>query len=255
MREIRLQQTLAMLRESGIVHCHQLQQHFGITAMTVWRDLETLEANGQLRRVRGGAVAVDAAAGEPLFEEKRRAQAEIKHRIAAAAVEAFVSAGQTLALEGGTTVAAIVDALPQERLSILTNSLPVALKARQNRPLLPVQVIGGWLSPVSGNVTGPETLRAIAKCRVDLCFLSATGFDAKRGPTDPNPLEIEVKRGWAAVARKTVLLADSEKFSRQAAHVTLHPRRLHAVVTDNAPPEECAELLTRHGVRLLVIGS
>ena len=252
MRQIRFQQIVALLRESGSVKCEELQKRFGVTLMTVWRDLEALESTGQLRRVRGGAVAVSSADGEPLFEEKDRAHAEVKERIAALAVATFVHPGQTLALEGGTTVASMIKHLPEERLSILTNSLPVALKTRQLRPLLPVNVIGGWLSPVSGNVTGPETTHAIAKYKVDLCFLSASGFDDERGPSDPNPLEIEVKRAWAASARKTVLLLHSEKFQLQAAHSTLHPRRLHALISERMPPKNCAALLARHGVRLLI---
>lgn len=220
--------------------------------MTIWRDLENLESTGQLRRVRGGAVAVSSAQGEPFFEEKDRAHGEVKSRIAALAVASFVHPGQTLALEGGTTVASIIKHLPEERLTILTNSLPVALKTRHLRPLLPVHVMGGWLSPVSGNVTGPEALRAIAKCKVDICFLSASGFDEERGASDPNPLEIEVKRAWAASAQKTVLLLHSDKFQSRAAHATLHPRRLHAVVTEKKPSAKYAHMLARNGVRLLI---
>ena len=147
-------------------------------------------------------------------------------------------------------MAAMVGHLPKTRVSVLTNSLPVALRLRTVRPDLPVRVVGGWLSGVSGNLTGAEAMREIARMRADVCFLGATAFDAEVGPTDPNPLEIEVKRAWAGIARRTVLLLDAGKFGKRSSAVTLHPRRLHALVTDRAPPEAVVHLLREHGVEL-----
>lgn len=111
---------------------------------------------------------------------------------------------------------------------------------------------GGWLSQVSGNVVGPETLQFIEKQRASISFLSAAGFDPEFGPTDPNPLEIEVKRTWAAVPGRVVLLLDSGKFGVRSAAVMIHPRRLHAVVADAPPPPEISACLMEHGVEVVI---
>ena len=123
---------------------------------------------------------------------------------------------------------------------------------RAKRPDLPVKLPGGWLSQVSGNVVGPETLQFIENQRASICFLSATGFDAELGPTDPNPLEIEVKRAWAAISGRVVLLMDSRKFGVCSAAVMIHPQRLHAVVTDAPPPPEIGMRLAEHGVEVVI---
>lgn len=245
MHTVRHQQILALLKEKGHVSAGVLRKRLGVTAMTVWRDLGMLEELGLLRRVRGGAVAVCPGAAENPFEEKSAAERAVKRRIAACAAARFLHEGDTVILEGGTTVAAAVDFLPEKRISIFTNSLPVALRVRAMRPDLPIRVTGGWVSPVSGNLTGPEAVREIGKLSASVCFLSATGFNAKLGPTDPNPMEIEVKRAWAAVARKTILLLDHSKFGKRSLAVTIHPRNLSALVTDAAPPGEVARLLAR----------
>jgi DeoR/GlpR family transcriptional regulator of sugar metabolism len=67
---------------------------------------------------------------------------------------------------------------------------------------------------------------------------------------DPNPLEIEVKRAWAAAARRTVLLLDARKFGRRSGSITIHARRLHAVVTDKTPPASFQTMLEAKGVAL-----
>lgn len=248
----RHQRVLAALRTRARVGSGELARMLGVTPMTVWRDLRTLAELGLLRRVRGGAEANAFPPGEAEFEAKADAASAAKSRIAACAAARFVQSGHVLALEGGTTVAALVAHLPERQVSVTTNSLPVALRVRALRPSLPVRVAGGWLSPVSGNTTGPEAVREAGARHTDVCFLGCTAFDAELGPTDPNPLEIEVKRTLAEHAARVVLLADASKFGRRSTAVTLHVRRLHAVVTDAAPPDACADLLRRHGVELLI---
>lgn len=252
MLTVRHQQILALLKEQGNVSAGSLKRRFGVTAMTIWRDLRILEELGLLRRVRGGALAMSPTAAEDPFEEKSRSDTLAKKGIAAFAASKFIHDGDTIALEGGTTVATLVDFLPAARISIFTNSLPVALRVRTARPELPVRVTGGWMSPVSGNLTGPEALREIGKLSADVCFLSATGFDGEVGPSDPNPIEVEAKRAWVSVSRKTVLLMDSSKFGIRSAAVTLHPRNLSALVTDASPPQEVVRLLAKWQIPLLV---
>lgn len=251
----RHQLVVALLRERPFIPVRELRARLGVTAMTVWRDLRELEELGLLRRVRGGARALAGTPDEPEFEAKAARAGDAKQRIAACAVARFVRAGDTISLEGGTTVAALVDQLPATKVSVLTNSLPVALRVRARRPELPVKLPGGWLSQVSGNVVGPEALQCIARERASTCFLSATGFDPVQGPTDPNPLEIEVKRAWAAASGRVVLLLDAGKFGLRSAAVMIHPRRLHAVVTDAPPPPAIAALLAKHGVEVVIAPS
>jgi DeoR/GlpR family transcriptional regulator of sugar metabolism len=251
----RFQKILALLRERGAVRSSELVEEFGRTPMTVWRDLKALEEQGLLRRTRGGAVAAGNFTFEAQFEWKAKSGAEAKTAIAREAAREFVREGDVIALEGGTTVAALVEALPLDRISIVTNSLPVALRARHVRPGLPVRVIGGWLSSVSGNATGPEALREVSRCHFSTCFISATGWDPLHGPMDPNPLEIEMKRAMAGRSGRVVLLIEARKFDLTSASVMLHPRRLHAVVTDGPVPPLVVQRLEESGVRIVLAGA
>jgi len=248
----RHQRILALLRDSGEIRASSLARELAVTPMTVWRDLRSIGEQGLLRRVRGGALPAASGAGEPDFEAKATTAGKAKARIAEAAVREFVREGDVIALEGGTTVAALVDALPENRISVITNSLPVALRIRQQRPSLPVRVVGGWVSAISGNTTGPGALKEARKDRVSACFLSATGWDPAHGPMDPNPLEIEMKRAFAECAGQVVLLMDSRKFTTTSTSVMIHPRRLCAVVTDSMPPRTVVAQLRSAGVRLVV---
>ena len=248
----RQQYILRSLQEQGELRVADLVDPLGVSAMTVWRDVKGLEEQGLLRRGHGRILAVGEASRELRFEVKDPQRMERKQRIARRAAREFVRDGDVIVLEGGTTVAALVDELPDQRLSVCTNSLPIGLRLRERRPALPVRVLGGWLSPVSGNTTGAGTLREVGRQAFSTCFLSATAWDPVKGPMDPNPLEIEVKRAMAARADRVVLLMDHSKFRAVSSSVMIHPRRLHALVTDQPPPAEVCALLHRLGVRLLV---
>ena len=242
---------LGRLRESGEVRAAELSRALGVTAMTVWRDLRELGEQGLLRKVRGGAVS-GVLAGEQEFETKAPASSRAKRAIAKCAAGMFVREGRVIGLEGGSTVAAMLDFLPLERITIVTNSLPVALRVRAVRPALPVKLLGGWLSQISGNTCGKEALREAARSRLDVMFLSATGWDWSRGPVDPNPLEIEVKRTLAERAGKVVFLMDRTKFGVPSPSVVLHPRRIDTLIVDGAPTGDFTASLTRQGVGAVV---
>jgi DeoR/GlpR family transcriptional regulator of sugar metabolism len=244
-----------MLRDQGTVASSVLQAELRVTPMTIWRDLRFLEEQGLLKRVRGGARFLGDAVHEPDFETKAGCSADVKKQLAVYAVRHFVRAGNSVALEGGTTAAALVDALPTDRISVLTNSLPIALRLRTHRPALAVRIVGGLLSAVSGNAVGPDALREVEQQRCSVCFLSATGWDVRLGPMDPNPMEIEVKRALAAAAQRVVLLMESGKFRITASSIMIHPRRLHALVTNEPPPPAVLAQLESAGVTVLVASS
>ena len=61
----RRQAVLRRLTAHGEVGFTELAEEFGVSEMTIRRDLETLEAEGLARRVRGGAISVVSRSYEP----------------------------------------------------------------------------------------------------------------------------------------------------------------------------------------------
>jgi DeoR/GlpR family transcriptional regulator of sugar metabolism len=63
--EKRRSQILAALRQDGLVSIQELSQRFGVSYMTIWRDLDVLIGQGYAQRVRGGAVAAPGETHPP----------------------------------------------------------------------------------------------------------------------------------------------------------------------------------------------
>lgn len=252
MNRIRQQRILDLLQQRGSLRTGELAEWLEVTPMTVWRDLRELVELGLVQRVRGGVQCrLPAGPESPVQNVPESGSDRAKSAIARRAVAEFVRPGDMLALGGGVTVAALVPWLPESKVSVLTNSVLLASMIRSQRPGVSVLLPGGWLSPLSGDLCGEETIRRLAREKCDVCFISCWAYDAERGPLDRNPLEIETKRALIKGARKVILLVESAKFLRDAACVTVHPRHLHAVVTDARPPAAVREHFARLGIRWL----
>src|SRR4029079_10440851 len=93
---------LAELERSGGVRVSELTLRFGVSDMTVRRDLEHLESHGWLRKVHGGAVPATSSTDEPGFEAKKLLQQSAKRAIAERAAE-LVEPHTAVGISAGTT--------------------------------------------------------------------------------------------------------------------------------------------------------
>src|SRR5438874_1463158 len=97
----RQQEVLRLLDGAGRVSVQELATRFGVSLVTVRKDLEALERRRLLRRVRGGAVGASGI-DDGVFEMRLRYRCAQKRAIARAAAE-FVRDDDAIALDGSTT--------------------------------------------------------------------------------------------------------------------------------------------------------
>src|SRR5919197_5112898 len=132
--EERQQAIVARARTDGRVDVGSLAAELDVTTETVRRDLTTLERQGLLRRVHGGAIPVERLGFEPGLADRDAAMAAEKDRIARAALAELPAEGAIL-LDAGTTTARLAEILPSTaELTVVTNALPIAslLAPRRN---------------------------------------------------------------------------------------------------------------------------
>jgi DeoR/GlpR family transcriptional regulator of sugar metabolism len=212
---------LAEIHTRGAARVADLVDALDVSDMTVRRDIAELARAGLVRRVHGGAVAIEApgrSTHEPGFETKRSWAAAEKAAIAREAL-ATITPGQSIALSAGTTthvLAGLIAADPALRpLTVVTNSLPVADALHSaldlsGRTALEVILTGGVRTP-SDALVGPVADAALRGLRVDRVFLGVHGLDA-HGATTPNLLEAATDRALITSAAGLTVLADHTKW-------------------------------------------
>lgn len=245
--EQRHQAILHLVREGELVTVDELVNRLQVSKMTIWRDLMTLEQSGRLRRVRGGAARMqgDIRSAEPYFKSKKVIHRQKKAAIARLAAEQFVDEDDIIILEAGTTAGAMVEHLTQSGLTVITNGLGILNEIAIQVPDTTVLCCGGMLRPVGFTFVGPQAEEFFHSLRARTLFLSATGIALPEGITDPNLLEIQVKRAMADSASRIVLLMDSSKFGVRSLAPILPLERIQVLITDSETPAEFLEQLRK----------
>ena len=198
----------ARLAETGRIVARDEAQALDLSEDTIRRDLRELAAEGHLLRVHGGALPL-APTHLPLDRRRGIATAE-KQRLAVRAA-ALIRPGQTVIIDGGTTHAALVGALPPALAATVITHSPVIAAALEPFFGIEVIVIGGRLFRHSMVSLGAAAAEAFAGIRADLCFLGVTGLAPETGLTTGDAEEAAIKRRMIAQSGETVVLATADK--------------------------------------------
>lgn len=245
----RRQQIASLVEEQGTVVTEDLASSFGVSSMTIWRDLTALEAAGKLRRIHGGAMkSENASTVEPFYYSKRAINRTKKDVIAHYAAQHFVQDNDIIILEAGTTVMAMVKFLTQRNLTIITNGLGTINEVAPLAPNVMAMCCGGILRETSWSFVGPEAIQFFQHLRARTLFLSATGLTLPEGLTDPNPLETQIKMAMAASAERVIALMDSSKFGKRSLAPVLPIDDIQAVITDAEAPHDTLDALRALGI-------
>jgi DeoR family transcriptional regulator of aga operon len=252
MAEERRQRIIALLQKEGRVVVGGLSRIFGVSQITIRKDLDSLQERGLVQRSHGGALPpAPSALFDPSLDEKRRQHAPEKQRIAAAAV-AMVSDGCCVMLDSGTTTAAIAHGLKKlSSLTIITNAINIA--AEFSATNFEVILTGGNLRKNSFSMVGPIAEDVLKQMHADFLFLGVDGFDLEIGLTTPNILEARVNRAMVASARKVVAVCDATKFSHRSLSRIVPVSALHHVITDHSLSTSIAEELRKQNIEVTLV--
>jgi DeoR/GlpR family transcriptional regulator of sugar metabolism len=245
----RLDNLRELIRGRGVMRIEEICRQLRVSPATVRRDLDQLEAAGNIRRVHGGAVSIESRLEEPLFDDKASMAAQEKQHIAKAALQ-FIAPGDTIYLDGGSTVLEFARLLhDRSSLTVVTNSLRAALELAGRGPRL--ILIGGELRRLSQTMVGPLTRCLLQELHLDKAFMGTIGLTLKEGLTTTDPGEAYTKELVASRARQVILLADSAKAGKVAFARAGGLEHIHAIVTDKALDRHFAKELTKRGIKLV----
>ncbi len=245
-REQRRQEILRAVNE-GRAQVGELALVFGVSEMTVRRDLRDLERDGKLTRVHGGAVSV---AVEPSFAEIVVERFPQKDRIGAAAA-ALVEDGQTIMLDIGTTTLQVARHLRGREVTVITTNL-AAYEELLAETSVDLVLVGGNVRRNYRSLVGVLAEDALRQLRADVAFLGASGIEPDGAVDDTTMVEVPIKRAMLAAAARTVLVADSTKFAMRGMVRVCDVADLDVLVTDEEAPASARNALARAGVEVVI---
>jgi DeoR family transcriptional regulator, fructose operon transcriptional repressor len=230
--EERLGAVRDLIAKRGTVRIDQLAGDFGVSEMTIRRDLDELEALGIVRRVRGGAIAL----GPEPWEQRHQHHARAKARIAEKLLP-LVPVSGTVAFDASTTIYRLAAGIEKARdLVVVTNGWDT-FHSMKTTPGVTASLTGGTEEPRTGSLVGPMAVRAAEGFLYDTFFSSAAALDFEFGSSEAALAESEVKRAFALTSSRIVLAVDHSKLGTRAQARVFSFEEIDVLVTDLDPSD------------------
>ena len=241
------------ISSSGEVEFASLAESFGVSEMTIRRDLEVLETQGILRRVLGGAISLKGTSAEPPFESRASAAAQEKEHIAEAVVD-LLSPGETVLLDSGSTVLSVARAIRKRNLE-LTIVTPSALAGLElsDVPGVTVYLVGGLLRPHELSLIGPDTIESLRRFNCDTYVMGVAGVDALGGISEYHYDEAHVKEAGMNSSLRVIVAADQSKLGRTAMVKIAELSEISDLVTDAPLKNPTVKAAMRQGVNVVSV--
>lgn len=242
---------LDFLLPVGSAQVDELAAHFGVSRMTVHRDLKILEEQGIVRRVHGGVTVRSSSLVESTILYRSRLSDAEKEALARAAVE-MVEPGQAIILDDSTTTSRMGPLLVGcKPLTVITNCLTVIDTLKDAHGIETV-CLGGHYSPRFNAFFGYLCEQAVASLRANILFMSTSAVFAGTAYHQQEEV-VKTKRALMAAVDRRVLLVDSTKFGTTALIKLAGLSEFDLVITDSGIAPADAEALRTTGVQLRIV--
>jgi DeoR/GlpR family transcriptional regulator of sugar metabolism len=232
----RQEQILELIRDHNRITLSKISENFGVSDITIRRDIKMLEDTGSVRRAHGGVVYyVEPDEEAPVVKRQWVAQSA-KQDIAQHAA-AQVNNGDSIFVGSGSTAMYVARSLKQhQRLTVTTNAVTV-IQELANIDGINLIVLGGILRPTELSMIGHITEQALQEVRVDRVIVGMRGIDLNAGLTSDYLPEVMTDRAIMNMSGKVTIVADSSKLGRIASGFVAPIERMTTLITDtNADP-------------------
>jgi DeoR/GlpR family transcriptional regulator of sugar metabolism len=245
----RLDLTLRLVRGAGEITLAELVDRLSVSMMTVRRDLDELQRQGFVRRVRGGAVSLVAQPEEAGFAARERWQHKTKARLGAAAA-GLIAPNSTVLLDAGTTTAATAPQL-KAPLTVAALSLQAANRLA-DKPGIRLLVIGGESRPGERSLVGHLALRMLDELWFDTFIMSIGAVHPRLGWSEFATEDASVKQRALQRAERTIVVADSTKLGVLAFTKVADLGSVDTFVTDSEAEGETLDAIREAGVEVVL---
>lgn len=219
--------------------------------MTLWRDMEKLEKEGSIVRVRGGAMLSHTpkiAGLESAFSERIHQNASAKQRIAKLAAALFRS-NHAYYLDAGSTVAALTRSLKAGNYTILTSAANIAAELASSSRFN-VTLLGGQVSSNTLSCSGPQAESMLDGMNIDVAVMATSGYSVNSGFTVGSLQEAQLKQKIIRKAAFSVMLLDAGKIGKNHPFTFASLADIDILICDQTPPEDMLKAAVTHKTQI-----
>lgn len=249
-REKRMGAILEYLLAHSPATVDDLTEQFGVSAMTIYRDIANLEADSLVVRNHGEVSAAASTLVESSARLRTIANVALKQKLATAALQR-IHRGDSVILDDSTTNLQLFPQLGElAPLTVITNARFIARQV-VSEPQLRLHSTGGDYADWADSYFGPLTVQAVSSMRADLCIMSSSAVHDGYC-YHPDATVAQTKRAMLKAADRSILLVDHTKFARTALHRVGPLEDFDTIITDSLTPVEILDDLRRRQLDVVV---
>ena len=253
LKEERQQLILEAIQQDKKVTVTDLSQRFGISEVTIRRDLQELASTGQLLRTHRGALAARPAPPEPPVVQRMHLERNLKERIGRLAAE-LVKDGESIFIGSGSTTHYLADSLAgKKNLTTITNSIGIAHDLASSSDDITVVVVGGVLRKAELSLLRHIAELSLPEIRFDKVFMGMQAISLSDGLTTDHLPEVMTTRRIIENGRELVVLADHTKLGKTAAAFIAPIQVMTTLITDELADPEFIQELSNLGIKVTLV--
>ena len=225
---------LEALEGRGVISLKDTARELGVAEITVRRDFEKLESEGKLKRVQGGATALEDPDGAELTMSTKLPKNMTEKELVVRQAAELVREGESVFIDGGTTMIPLASLLMKKNIRIITYNTMVLRKV--SKPAAQIIMIGGEYLPHYNMNLGPIAQDMLKQFYFDRAFFGCSGIDIEQQMVySTEPGSLNMKRIAMESAKCNHLLVDSSKFTKRGCLKLCDTDRFDSVLTNEFP--------------------
>jgi len=248
LKEERFDHILKLLGEEERVTYEVLAQQLKVSEDTVRRDIEVLNKSGLLSKVRGGAIS---RAKNPLSFQDRSSYLNDGKNIIALKIQQFIQDGQTLFMDGGTTMCMVASHFPLDiHLRVITNNVALVPTLAKCKGIETI-VLGGIYNRLTETNVGMVTCSEVTNYVADVYLMGVCAVESKYGITAAIQEDGDVKRAMLKSSAKIIALSNGEKLGRTDCFRVCNITDIDLLVTDLPSDDKKLDPFRSSGIQLV----
>lgn len=245
----RQQHILQFIRNNKVVKLVTLTKEFNVSMETIRRDIQQLVQEKKIEKFYGGVKYIEPVEG---LMDNRLTQQLTEKIVIAKACASLVDHGDCIFIDSGSTTYQMTPfLLGKEKLTVVTNSLPVAFDLIGST--IEVMIIGGRVRHSEKSVTSNDFLFRFDHLNINKAFICASGVTLEKGISDFSLEEAMTRKQLINISQTVYVATDSTKFNKDVAIQVCPLDEVDMILTDNGLPKETLQQFTEAGIKLEVV--
>ncbi|MHB8276701.1 MAG: DeoR/GlpR family DNA-binding transcription regulator [Candidatus Humimicrobiaceae bacterium] len=231
-QEERVKKILDFINKETRVNVTQLSKKFGVSKVTIRRDLDILVEEGVIVKTHGGAIPVqEKLSYEIPYRTKSAISKTEKQKIGREAAK-LIKDNDIIILDSGSTTLEIAKRINQKNVTVVTNDINIAIEIANN-PNIELIVAGGTLIKGVYTLVGDDAIEIFKKIHVNKTYLGCDALDLEFGISNRQLNECKIKLAMIAAALEVIMVCDRSKFNKKVSFHLCDVSKINKIITDS----------------------